>query len=297
MSTLQHAAEHDPAALRPPTDQQPDPVVVERVIKPSSGWIGIDWAELWHSHELFDTLVLRDIKIRYKQTVFGVAWAIVQPLMNMIIFTVIFGNFPGLRPDGVPYPLFLMAGTVPWAFFTNAMTGAGMSLFGHQHMLTKIYFPRLYIPASSVGTQLVDMAIGLMLFAFLFPVFGYKPSMNLIFLPLIVLVTFCAAFGLGLIMAALTLLYRDLRFIIPYMMQLLMFASPILYPPTALPPKVQVFIALNPISGIISAYRWSLLGMPLDVRGVIIAVVVTGVVLTFGLFLFRKTEKLFADLL
>ena len=297
MSTLQHATEHDPSALRPTSDQSIDPPVVERVIRPSRGWIGIDWLELYHSRELFDTLVLRDIKIRYKQTVFGVAWAIVQPLVNIITFTLIFGSIPGLRPDGVPYPLFLLAGTVPWGFFSSAVGAAGSSLFGSQHLLTKIYFPRLYIPASTVGTQLVDMMIGLMLFSVLFPIFGYRPSINLIFLPLIIFLTCCAALGLGLIMAAVTLLFRDLRFVVPFVMQMLMFASPILYSPSALPPKVQLLISFNPVTGIISAYRWSILGMPMDWLGLGLSVVMTAVVLVLGLFLFRKTERYFADLL
>ena len=271
---------------------------LERVVKPTSGWVPIDWKELYHSRELFDTLILRDIKIRYKQTVFGIAWAVVQPLVNMMLFTVIFGNFAGVKPEGVPYPLFLLAGTVPWTFFTNAVTSSGTSLFGQQQLLTKIYFPRLYVPASAVGGYLIDMGIGFGLFAFLFPIFGYAPSINLIFLPFVIFLTFCASFGLGLVMASMTILFRDLRFIIPFFMQMMMFASPIFYDPKAvLSDKVRLLIALNPISGIITTFRWSILGMPLDVPALLLSIIVTTVVLIFGLFFFRKTEKFFADLL
>lgn len=298
MSTLERTTDQDaPQIGKAPASQPTDPGLIERTIKPSKGWVAIDWNELYQSRELFDTLILRDVKIRYKQTVFGVAWAIVQPLTNMILFSLIFGSFRGVAPEGVPYPLFLMAGTVPWTFFTNSVSSAGMSLFGQQHLLTKIYFPRLYIPASVVGGYLIDLAIGFSLFAILFPIFHYMPTYRLIFLPLIVLLTFAAAFGLGLVMAAITILFRDLRFIIPYILQLMMFASPIFWQPSALPKKVQFVVALNPVSGIISAYRWSILGLPLDVSGLLMSIAVTTAVLIFGLFFFRKTERFFADLL
>lgn len=284
-----------PQAIPAPPD---DPVLVERTIRPSRGWIGIDWKELLASRELFDTLILRDIKIRYKQTVFGVAWAIVQPLINMILFTLIFRRISGVENSEVPYPLFLLAGTVPWTFFSNAVASSGTSLFGQQQLLTKIYFPRLYVPASTVGGYLIDMGIGFGLFVFLFPLFHYSPSANLIFLPLVVLLTFCAAFGLGLIMASMTLLFRDLRFVIPFFMQMMMFASPLFYDPKAvMSPRIRMLVSLNPISGIITTYRWCILGMPLDAPALALSVAVTVVVLVFGLFFFRKTEKFFADLL
>ncbi len=281
-----------------PTDlPSNDPSSYERIIKPSEGWIGIDWKELYHSRELFDTLILRDIRIRYKQTVFGVAWAVLQPLLSMAIFTLVFGRIPGAKPEGIPYPLFVYAGLIPWTFFSSAVTSAGTSLLGQQQLLTKIYFPRLYVPASTAGAYLVDMGIGLGLFAVLMPFYHFAPSINLIFLPFIILLTFAASFGLGLVFASMTIMFRDLRFIIPFIMSMMMFASPLFFRPEMLSSKVQFLIALNPISGIISAYRWSILGMPLDVPALLMSIVVTIVVLTFGMFFFRKTERYFADLL
>ena len=299
MSTLERPAQPDPLVSVAAASGVPpnDPGSIERVIKPTQGWVAIDWKELYHSHELFDTLILRDIRIRYKQTVFGVAWAILQPLASMVVLTMVFGNIPGAKPDGVPYALFLFAGLIPWSFFSSAVVSAGNSLLGQQGLLTKIYFPRLYVPASTAGASLVDMAIGLGLFGVLMPFYHYPPSINLIFLPLLVLLTFAASLGLGLVFASMTIMFRDLRFIIPFLMSLLMFASPLFFRPQMLSPKVQYLVALNPISGIISAFRWSILGLPLDVPALLISIVVTVVVLTFGLFFFRKTERFFADLL
>ena len=241
--------------------------------------------------------IARDIKIRYKQTVLGIAWAVLQPIMAMIVFTALFRNFPGIRPEGVPFELFVFAGQVPWTFFTNAVSSGGTSLLSSQHLLTKIYFPRLYIPASNVGAYLVDLAIGLMLFSLLMPYFHYAPSWHLIFLPLVILLNFFAALGIGLGLASLTILFRDLRFIIPFGMQVLMFASPIFYSPTILSERLRFLVSFNPMTGIISAYRWSILGMELDVRALLISTAVTAVVFVFSLFFFRRTERFFADLL
>ncbi len=299
MSTLERtvpseSSRNDPALLHAGAD---DPALFERTIKPSTGWIAIDWKELYQSRELFDTLIMRDIRIRYKQTIFGVAWAILQPLATMLVMTLIFGNLAGVKPDGVPYPLFVFAGLVPWTFFANAVSSAGTSLLGQQQLLTKIYFPRLYVPASTVGAFLVDMAIGLALAFCLMPFFHYPFSINMIFLPFVVLLTFAAAFGLGLVLASMTILYRDLRFIIPFGMQLMMFASPLFYRPAMLSPTIQLLVAINPLTGIITTFRWAILGLPLDVPALLISVVVTILVLVFGLFFFRKTERFFADLL
>ena len=294
MSTLEHTASAASGKSLEPADKASPP---ERIIQASEGWIGIDWNEVYQSRELFDTLIIRDIKIRYKQTVFGVAWAILQPLLTMLVFNVIFNRIPGVKPEGIPYPLFLFAGLVAWTFFTSAVTSAGTSLLAQQGLLTKIYFPRLYVPASTVGAYLVDMAIGLALFVFLMPYYHYYPSINIIFLPLILLLIFCAAFGQGLVLASLTILFRDLRFVIPFLMQLVMFASPLFYQTKILPRPVQLLVAINPLTGIINAFRWSILGLPLDWSSLLISVAVTTVVLIFGLFFFRKTERYLADLL
>ena len=294
MSTLEHTGMASGSkGLEPGSELGPP----ERIIQASEGWIGIDWKELYQCRELFDTLIVRDIKIRYKQTVFGVAWAILQPLATMIVFNVIFIRIPGVKPDDVPYPLFLFAGLVAWTFFTSAVTTAGTSLLAQQGLLTKIYFPRLYVPASTVGAYLIDMAIGLGLFMILMPYYHYYPSINIIFLPFIILLIFCAALGQGLVLASLTILFRDLRFVIPFIMQLMMFASPLFYQTKILPRSVQLMVAMNPLTGIINAFRWSILGLPLDWASLLISIIVTTFVLVFGLFFFRKTERYLADLL
>ncbi len=298
MSTLERPAEQESGLSNEPRSKTTlvDPGSIERTIKPSRGWMAIDWNELYQSRELFDTMILRDIKIRYKQTVLGVGWAVLQPLATMTIFTLVFGSFEGVKPIGIPYPLFVLAGLVPWTFFTNAVSSSGMSLLNQQHMLSKIYFPRLYIPASTAGAYLVDMAIGLCLFGVMLPFFRYVPSINLVFLPFAIVLTFAAALGLGLIFASMTILYRDLRFVIPFMMQVMMYASPLFFQPKILPRPVQLLVSINPMSGIITTFRWCILGLPLDIPSLIISVVVTICVLIFGLFFFRKTERFFTDI-
>lgn len=278
-------------------DGSQDPVLFERVVRPSQGWISIDWKEIIQARDLFNTLVMRDIKIRYKQTVLGLAWAVLQPLAGMVVLTLVFSNFEGVKPPGVPYPLFLLAGLIPWNFFSSAVSGAGTSLLAQQHLITKIYFPRLFVPASTVGTFLVDMAVGLGLFAVLMPIYQYTPSINLIFLPLVILLTFTSALGLGLIFASVTVLYRDLRFVIPFLMSLLMYASPVFYQPAILSPRVQLVVAANPVTGIVTAFRWSILGLPLDVQAVSISVVMSIVVMVLGLYFFRRTERFLTDLI
>ncbi len=281
-------------AVEPEGEQ--GPVLFETVIRPTKGWIAIDWRELYQSRELFDTLVSRDIKVRYKQTVLGIAWAVIQPILTMVVFTVLFGRFPGLKPAGIPYPLFVLAGLVPWTFFTNAVSGAGLSLISQQQLLTKIYFPRLFVPAASVGAQMVDLMIGLSLFAVILPFYRFAPAWGLVTLPLIILMTFAAAFGIGLIFAAMTILYRDLRFVIPFLMQVLMFASTVFYQPEQIPAPYRLLISLNPMVGLIAAYRWAILGLPADPVILAISAASTLLLLFFGLFFFRRTERHFADI-
>ncbi len=279
------------------SDESSDPGSHEVIIRPSRGWIAINWRELIQSHELFASLVQRDLKIRYKQTVLGVAWAVLQPLLMTIIFTFIFSRIPGVAPEGVPFPLFVLAGLVPWTFFSNAVSAAGMSLISQQQLLTKIYFPRLYVPASTVGAQLVDLSVGLSLFAILLPFYRVAPGPWILAVPPLMLLTFLAAFGVGLIMAAATVLYRDLRFVIPFAMQILMFTSPVFYSPGILPRPVQLLVSVNPMVGIIGGYRASILGGSWDPASLAISVASTAGLLLFGLFFFRKSERLFADVI
>ena len=268
----------------------------ETIIRPSGGWAAINWPELMHSHELFMTLVSRDIKIRYKQTVLGVAWAVIQPLLTMAVFAVIFGRMAGVNSGDVPYPLFVFAGLVPWMFFFNAAGAAGGSLLSQQQLLTKVYFPRMYVPASAVGGFLVDLGIGLLLLAILLPIYHRAPGWGLLALPLVVSMTFMATLGISLTLSAATLLYRDLRFVIPFGLQMMMFVSPVIYRADQFRPLVRYTAAINPMFGIINAYRSSILGMPWDLGPLAVSVASTSLVTLFGLFFFRKTERMIADI-
>jgi len=278
------------------TGDESGPGSYETVIRPRPGWIAVNWGELAHSHELFYTLILRDLKVRYKQTVLGVAWAVIQPVFTMIVFSVIFGRMVGIKTGDVPYPLFVFAALVPWTFFSNAVSGAALSLLTHQNLLTKIYFPRLYVPAATVGGFLVDMGIGLTLLVFLMPFYHYAPGWGLLALPPVIALTFAATLGIGLALAAATILYRDLRFVIPFGLQILMYLSPVIFPWDKFPRPIQYVAALNPMFGIINAYRSSILGLDWDLGTLAVSMISTAGLLAFGLFFFRKTERLIADI-
>ena len=299
MSTTNHLSATLPPASadfdRPEPQAHTGPELIETVIRARPGWIAINWDELIQSHELFYTLVSRDLMVRYKQTVLGVAWAVIQPVLSMVVFTVIFGMLLKIKTD-VPYPLFSYAALVPWMFFANAVSGASLSLLTQQHLLTKIYFPRLYVPAAAIGGFLVDMAIGLGLFAILMPIYRFVPGWGLLALPLLVVLTFAATLGIGLTLAAVTLLYRDLRFVIPFALQIMIYVSGVQVPMDSLPRPIQLAAALNPMYGIIVAYRSSILGMPWDLGALAVSTLSTAAILAFGLFFFRRTERLIADI-
>jgi lipopolysaccharide transport system permease protein len=268
----------------------------EIVIRPRQGWRAIDWKEMYHARELLYFLVWRDIKIRYKQTVLGVAWAVLQPLFTMLIFTVIFGKFAKIPSENFPYALFVFAGLVPWTFFSNGVSTAGQSLVSQQHLLTKIYFPRLFVPTSCVGVFLVDMMISFGIYAVLLAFYRIAPSGNVVFVPILVVVTALATLGLGYILAALTVLYRDFRYVLPFLLQVMMYLSPVIYPSGIMPERYQMILALNPMCGLIEAYRSAILGSPWNLPTLAISTVTSLLLFVFGLFYFRKTERRFADI-
>jgi lipopolysaccharide transport system permease protein len=270
----------------------------ELVIRPRTGWIGINWRELIASRELLLFLIWRDIKVRYKQTSLGVAWAVLQPLLTMTIFTFIFGRFAGLasKTGGVPYPVYVFAGLIPWLFFYNGVTGAASSLINQQQILTKIYFPRLFVPTAGVGAFLLDMLMSGILYALILTWYRIVPSWHIVFLPLVLLLAMTATLGLGYALAALTVVYRDLRYAVPFMMQVLMFLSPVIYPIEIIPPRFQWILALNPACAVIDAFRWSVLGTSLDPATFTLGLLVNAAMFVFGLFYFRKTERFFADI-
>jgi lipopolysaccharide transport system permease protein len=273
-----------------------EPEYPELVIRPRSGWIAVDWKELFTSRELLFFLIWRDLKIRYKQTVLGIAWVVFQPLFTMLIFTVIFGRFAGIPSDGVPYPLFVFAGLVPWTFFSNGVSQAGQSLINHQHTLSKIYFPRLFVPTACVGALLLDLVISFGIYACMLVFYRVAPSGNIFLLPLLVGLTILATLGLGYWLAALTVLYRDFRYLQTFLIQALMYLSPVIYPTSMLPPRFQDLLALNPMCGIIGAVRSSILGTPWNLTALSISTGSSLVLFVFGLYFFRKTERRFADI-
>jgi lipopolysaccharide transport system permease protein len=267
----------------------------ETLICRREGWIPVDWKELWHFRELLYFLVWRDLKVRYKQTLLGVGWAVLQPVCSMVIFTIIFGHLAKLDSDGFPYAVFVYAGLLPWTFFSASVALAGQSLVHQQGLMTKVYFPRLFVPTASVGASFVDLAISFGVYAVILAAYRVAPSWQIIFLPGLILFTALATLGLSYIFAALTVSYRDFRFLIPFMLQVMMYASPVVYSVHLFPQRYQWILALNPMAGIIDGYRSAILGKPWDWMNLGISSTVAAALFIFGIYYFRKTERGFAD--
>jgi lipopolysaccharide transport system permease protein len=254
------------------------------------------WKDLLRYRELFYILSWRDIKVRYKQTLLGAAWSIIRPLLTTIVFTFVFSRIAKLQhPGNAPYLLMVYAGMLPWQFFSNALSESSSSLTGNANLITKIYFPRLIIPASSVITSLVDFAISFFILLIMLFWFSYTPSWHLIFLPLFIILVFFSAFGIGLYLTAVNVKYRDFRYIIPFIIQFGLYITPVGFSSDLIPEKWKWLYALNPMVGVIDGFRWCILGDPLDLSVLISAVVVTVLFLWLGLAYFRKMEKTFAD--
>ena len=270
--------------------------LVETVIRPRPGWIPVNWRELLESRELLYFLIWRDIAVRYKQTVLGVAWAVLQPIFSMLVFTVIFGKLAGMPSEGHPYAVFVYAGLLPWMFFSGAVSGAALSLVNQQSLLTKIYLPRLFVPASAVGGGLVDIAVSFCVFACLLVFYRVAPGWGVLALPFLVLLTVISALGVGLILAAVTVTYRDFRHVIPFMIQAWMYLSPVIYPVSLVPKQWQWLLAINPLVGVIDGFRSALLDRPWNLTALAVSTVSGCLFLIYGLFFFRKTERRFADI-
>ena len=266
------------------------------IIEPSGPWPRIDLRELWAYRNLFLFLVWRDIKVRYAQTVLGAGWAILQPVIAMVVFTVIFGNFAKIPSDGVPYPVFSLAALVPWIYFSTALTTASNSLIANPNLITKVYLPRLVIPIAPVLAGLVDFAIALVILFAMMLAFGIVPSSGVAVLPMLVLIMMMAAAGIGCLLAALNVQYRDVKHIVPFLVQVLMFASPIVYPMSLVPEAYRVAYALNPMAGVIEGFRSVLLGTNSISWSLLSVSAVSSVVfLTIGALYFRRMERVFAD--
>jgi lipopolysaccharide transport system permease protein len=241
-------------------------------------------------------MIWRDVKVRYKQTVMGVAWAVIQPLFTMLIFTIFFGRLAGIPSDGVPYPIFTYAALLPWTFFNNAVTNSSNSLVGSSNLITKVYFPRMMIPGASVGAGLVDFAIAFVVFVGLMLYYSVALTWNmLMLLPMLILITLLAL-GVGMWVSALNVKYRDVRYALPFLIQLWMFASPIIYPLSMLK-NWQWVLAINPLTGIIEGFRSALLGRPFNLQSLALATVITLIVLVCATYSFKRMEKRFADII
>ena len=267
----------------------------ETLIRPRSGWIGINWREMWSHRELLFFLVWRDISVRYKQTVLGIAWAVVQPLMTMVIFTVIFGRFAKVPSEGFPYPVFVFTGLIPWTMYSQGLSASALSLINQQQLLTKVYFPRLFVPIASAGVFVVDLLISLGIYAAIMAYYGVAPSWGALWLLALVPLTFMATLGPGITLAALTVFYRDFKHIVPFLIQILMYLSPVFYDARLLGPRWGLILSLNPMFGIIDAYRSAILGLGWNPWSLAISTATALGMFTFGLSYFRQTERLFAD--
>jgi lipopolysaccharide transport system permease protein len=272
----------------------PDAPVV--VIEPGGSWVALDLRGLWAYRELLYFLTWRDVKVRYKQTLLGATWAIIQPLFTMIIFTLLFGRLAGIKSDGIPYPIFAYAGLLPWTFFSNAVTNSGNSLVGSSTLITKIYFPRMIIPSAAVAAGLVDFALAFLILVPLMFYYHVSFSAELLLLPVMVILITFLALAIGMWMSALNVKYRDIRYALPFVIQLWMFVSPIIYPTSMLGGKLRIVLALNPLTGIIENFRAALLGRPLNLSSLAISAAITLVLFLYSAYSFRRMEKTFADL-
>lgn len=278
------------------TNLSPLPETPLITIEPQRGWVPINFKDLWHYRDLFYILTMRDIKIRYKQTVLGAAWAIIQPLFTMIIFTIFFGRLAGMPSDGVPYPLFAFAGLLPWTFFSNAVTASGNSLVGSSNLITKVYFPRMIIPMASVAAGLLDLAISFGLLVLIMVYYGVGFSANLLMLPVVTVLMAMLAVGIGMWMSALNVKYRDIRYVLPFAIQIGMFASAIIYPISIIPEKYRWLMMLNPVAGLIEAFRAACFGLQFNWLHLGTATLMTIAIFFFSAYSFRKMERSFADL-
>jgi lipopolysaccharide transport system permease protein len=264
-------------------------------LRPRRGWKPLQAGELWAHRELLYFLTWRDVKVRYRQTVLGAAWAILQPLATMLIFTLLFGRLARMPSDGVPYPLFAYAGLLPWTFFSTAVSNSGNSLVGSAHLITKVYFPRIVIPAATVGAALVDFAVAFLVLVGLMAWYRVAPSWQVALVPGLVALTGLLALGVGMWSSAVNVKYRDVRYALPFVIQLWMFATPVIYPATLVPERWRWLLTLNPLTGIVEAFRASLFGRPLDWGSLAISAVMTGLVLLYAAHAFRRMEASFAD--
>lgn len=265
-------------------------------IQPSAGWVSLQLRELWEYRELLYFLIWRDIKVRYKQTVLGAGWAIIQPLFTMLVFSLFFGKLAKVPSDGIPYPLFSYTALVPWTFFAQGLSQSSDSLVGSSNLIKKIYFPRLAIPIGTVCSGMVDFALAFSVLLILCASYHVYPTANIFWLPLFVVLALITALGVGLWLSAFNVKYRDVKYVVPFFTQVWMFATPIAYPSSLLSGKWRIVYGLNPMAGVVEAFRWALLGTKTAPGMMILISYIAAIaILVGGAFYFRRMEKTFAD--
>jgi lipopolysaccharide transport system permease protein len=269
----------------------------ELVIKPSVGWQPINFREIWRYRELLWFLVWRDLKIRYRQTALGVAWAVLQPLIMMLTFTVFFNRLARIESGGPPYALFAFVGLLGWTFFANAVTASSSSLIGNERLITKIYFPRLYIPLGGIVALALDLVPSVFLCFLLMAYYGWPLTAAVFWLPVFVFGTFLAASGFGFMLSALNVQFRDIKYVVPFLVQFGLFVTPVIYPVDLVPEKYRIWLGLNPMSGMVEGLRYAFLGGPANWRLIAESMAVSVALFVAGTFLFRRMERRFADLI
>jgi lipopolysaccharide transport system permease protein len=265
------------------------------LIRPSRGWVALNLRDLWNYRELLYFLTWRDIKVRYKQTFLGAAWAVLQPFFTMVVFSIFFGQLAKVPSDGIPYPIFSYCALLPWSYFSGALDRASNSLVGSSHLITKVYFPRLAIPISAVTAGLVDFGIAFVVLLGMMIYYGFAPTMAALTLPLFLLLAVATALAVGLWLSALNVQYRDVRYTIPFLTQFWLFATPIAYSSSLVPEQWRAWYGLNPMAGVVEGFRWALLGKEPPTSLLAVSAVVVVLLLIGGLYYFRRMEKTFAD--
>jgi len=270
---------------------------IKIIIKPSKGWVSLNFKELWEYRELLYFLIWRDIKVRYKQTVLGALWAILQPILTMVVFSFIFGQLANFPSDNIPYPIFIFAALLPWQLFVYAISQSGNSLIANQNLITKVYFPRLIIPISAALSGLVDFGISFLVLLLMMIFYHIPLTLKILVLPFFILLAIMTAFAVGLWLSALNVKYRDVRYVIPFLTQLWFFITPVAYANSLIPNQWRALYALNPMVGVVEGFRWSLLGKSTGLGLFFwISVLMVIILLITGLFYFKRLEKSFADI-
>lgn len=272
------------------------------VIEPSSGWVPVKLRDIWDYRDLLYFLVWRDVKVRYKQTVLGAAWAILQPALTMVVFTIFFGGLAGISSEGLPYPIFSFAALLPWTFFAQGLAQSSNSLVGSQNLITKVYFPRLIIPLASVLAGVVDFALAFLVLLAMMVFYGIWPGASVLWLPLLLALAFATALGVGMWLSALNVEYRDVRYVVPFLVQIWLFVTPVIYPASAVTARLESLgvpgwvYGLNPMAGVVEGFRWALLGVDTRPGPLILAsALVTALLVVSGAVYFRRMEQTFAD--